>query len=308
MNLFNIFRLIGSLMLLIAIADLPYSYYILLRISISSIAGYCIYSSYSQNNKTFTILFTGCLILFNPLIPIQLNRDAWAIIDICGFLLFILSILFIGDSYKKIQLKLYNVWHVLTSTIIKTVNRLFWPAIILISISSGAYYYFKYSKPKETNAINNLSENINLKPSSVPDKIQSPEIYDSSSIAEGNFLKSPYAYHDKNRKLIGLGNLSSEDAGICFTYSDTGRILKIAYDKELSLRIVGFTILTLSGSRIYINFDIVNCQKALCNADLYSIPNLIQENAVIIFSAYACGAAGRVNNLQSFIRTYSDEF
>ncbi len=125
MKLFDVFRLIGSLMLLIAITDLPYSFYMLLRIYISAIAGYSIYSSYSQNNKIFTILFTGCLILFNPLIPTHLDRETWGIIDICTSLLFLLSIIFIGDSSKMIVSKIYNAWNVFTISTIKTEKNYF---------------------------------------------------------------------------------------------------------------------------------------------------------------------------------------
>jgi hypothetical protein len=301
--------MIGSLMLLFAIVELPYGYYIILRLSISSISAYCIYSAYTQNNKIFTLLFTGCLVLYNPLIPLHLHRETWSIFNVCGSLLLFLSFLFIGASHKTVRLIVSKKWHAFVSTIIKTVKKLLWPTIIVASICFGGFCYLKYTELKKEDIVSNASGKINS-PSSLVCKsdikvIKAPEIIDSSSLV-GNFLDSPFAYHDKNGKLIGIGNLSSENTGICFEYSDTGQILKIAYD-ELSLRIVGFSLLSLSGNRSFINFDIARCKNAFCNADLYAIPNLIKENAVIIYSAYACGAAGKVHELHSFVSTCSSD-
>lgn len=309
MNFFDLFRLIGSLMLLFAIVELPYGYYIILRISISSVSAYCIYNAYTQNNKIFTLLFTGCLILYNPFILVHFYRETWFIFNICGSLLLLLSFLFIGGSQKAVRLMMSRKWHTFVNTTIKTVKKLFLPTIVIFSIGFGGFCYFKYTGLKKENIVSNLSGKISSQSSLVCKQetkiIYAPEIIDSSSIVEGNFLNSPYAYHDKNRKLIGIGNLSSEDTGICFEYTDTGQILKISYD-ELSLEIIGFSLLSLSGNKSFINFDIASCRNVLCNADLNSIPNLIKENAVIIFSAYACGAAGRVNKLHSFVRTCTD--
>ncbi len=75
-------------MLLLAIADLPYGYYTFLRIIVTIVAGITAFIASEQENKTWMILFGAVAILFNPIIPIYLDKDTWLIIDVIVAILF----------------------------------------------------------------------------------------------------------------------------------------------------------------------------------------------------------------------------
>lgn len=70
-------------MLVLALLNLPYGYYTLLRIIVCGCCGYLAYKEYEIEQKaSFWVLVLGAIsLLFNPLIPIHLGRDVWAIID-----------------------------------------------------------------------------------------------------------------------------------------------------------------------------------------------------------------------------------
>ena len=75
----NIFSLI---LLLIAVPDMPYGYYTLLRIAICLSALFNFVILLSKNNPVFGIIFVLIAVLFNPIILIAFEKDTWVIIDI----------------------------------------------------------------------------------------------------------------------------------------------------------------------------------------------------------------------------------
>lgn len=88
---FKIVRLIAAGMLVLAIADLPYGYYTLLRIIICVLAGFTAYIASELEKKPWLWIFVAIAILFNPIIPIYLDKETWAIIDIIVAGLFMVS-------------------------------------------------------------------------------------------------------------------------------------------------------------------------------------------------------------------------
>lgn len=96
--------ILSSVLLLLAILDWPYGYYTLLRIIITAVSAY--YSYYLYENKlaeTLKFWFWGLIfiaILFNPILPIYLDRKTWGFIDI------LTTIFFISFIYNK---KLINI-------------------------------------------------------------------------------------------------------------------------------------------------------------------------------------------------------
>ena len=87
----NTIRYIVSAMLLLAIADLPYGYYTILRIIVTIVAGITAFIASEQDNEIWMILFGAIAILFNPIIPIYLDKEIWVVIDIIVAILFVLS-------------------------------------------------------------------------------------------------------------------------------------------------------------------------------------------------------------------------
>ena len=90
MNMKTIRYFVGAILLL-AIADLPYGYYTLLRIIVTIVAGITAFIASEQENQFWMILFGAIAILFNPIIPIYLDKDVWVVIDVIVAVLFGIS-------------------------------------------------------------------------------------------------------------------------------------------------------------------------------------------------------------------------
>ena len=89
----NISSGISIIMLLLAIPTFwPYGYYVLLRWVVSISAVFLIWVAYDLK-KTFWVVLMGMVaILFNPLIPIYLDKEIWIVIDLIIAVLFLVSI------------------------------------------------------------------------------------------------------------------------------------------------------------------------------------------------------------------------
>ncbi|MBN1973015.1 MAG: PQQ-binding-like beta-propeller repeat protein [Sedimentisphaerales bacterium] len=95
--------IITAIMLFAALASLPYQYYIALRIIVSIVSVYAIILTYYRRKWLMMPLFIAAIFLFNPLSPLSLSRNVWAIIDIICGMLFILSVFVLKEP---VQLKI----------------------------------------------------------------------------------------------------------------------------------------------------------------------------------------------------------
>lgn len=84
-----------GILLLIAIPNwLPYGFYIIIR-WIISVASVLLALNFKDNkNQKLSFTFWAVAILFNPIIPIYLNKDIWVLVDL------VVSILFFFISSK----------------------------------------------------------------------------------------------------------------------------------------------------------------------------------------------------------------
>ena len=81
--------------LFIGVFPLPIGYYTLLRLVVTAAATYIAYNTFQKDKQSGWIWVFGFVaILFNPLIPIYLDKELWMIID------FVVAILFIVYSRK----------------------------------------------------------------------------------------------------------------------------------------------------------------------------------------------------------------
>ncbi len=97
----NIASVISIVMLLVAIADLPYGYYTLLRLVITASAIFLVWTA-SELKKTFWLVLMGIVaILFNPIIPVHLTKEIWVVIDVIVAVLFLVSIFRIKNYAKQ---------------------------------------------------------------------------------------------------------------------------------------------------------------------------------------------------------------
>jgi len=90
-------RMIASGMLLIAVLDLPYGYYTLLRIVVFIVAGIIAFLAFKNDKELLLILFGAISILYNPIIPVYLNKNTWIIIDVL-VAVFVLSIFLLDTN------------------------------------------------------------------------------------------------------------------------------------------------------------------------------------------------------------------
>lgn len=72
----------SSILLVIALANLPYGYYTFLKIAVCGTALYGIVVAHKREPQMWLIALIGIAITYNPLIPIYLAREVWAPINI----------------------------------------------------------------------------------------------------------------------------------------------------------------------------------------------------------------------------------
>jgi len=89
----NIASTISVVLLLLAILAIwPYGYYVFLRWLVTASALFLIWVAYNLK-KTFWLFLMGIVaILFNPIIPVHLDKETWVIIDFIVAILFLISI------------------------------------------------------------------------------------------------------------------------------------------------------------------------------------------------------------------------
>lgn len=96
----NIGRAIAVALLIVAGCKfrLGYSYYIILRFVVCGVSVYCIWFALKSKHEVWVGFFIAIAILFNPIIPIHLQKTTWHYIDIITALVFLISALFLLKS------------------------------------------------------------------------------------------------------------------------------------------------------------------------------------------------------------------
>ncbi|MFW5879800.1 MAG: DUF6804 family protein [bacterium] len=89
--------IISAALLFLGIPELPYGYYTFLRIAITISAGIILFSEISEGTKSWSVVFIGIAILFNPIIPIHLSKEAWIPIDAIAGVIFLVK----GFNYHR---------------------------------------------------------------------------------------------------------------------------------------------------------------------------------------------------------------
>ena len=88
-----VFSTASIVMLLLAIPQIgPYIYYTLLRIVVCGTSAFIAYKAYEFNIKTWKHIAGFIAILFNPIVPICLNKETWVVIDLIAAVIMLLSI------------------------------------------------------------------------------------------------------------------------------------------------------------------------------------------------------------------------
>ena len=78
----RLLKLFTSVMLFLAIFQLPYGYYNLLRLVVTISSGISSFNAYEDEKVGVAIIFAIICLLFNPIFPIYLDKNMWIPIDI----------------------------------------------------------------------------------------------------------------------------------------------------------------------------------------------------------------------------------
>lgn len=96
-------------MLLLALFDLPEGYYTLLRIIVCGVAVYLVFIAKAIKKLRWVWIMGFIAILFNPFIPIYLDKEAWSIIDIIASVVFFIGIFTLSNDGVFIIKKPYKI-------------------------------------------------------------------------------------------------------------------------------------------------------------------------------------------------------
>jgi hypothetical protein len=102
--------LVAAVVVLIALFNLPYGYYTLARVVIFGFSVTIAYFSIASGspNYVWTSLFVLIAILFNPIIPIHLNREIWFWIDIFVAAIILAHLVFVRQKLTSAASPLTN--------------------------------------------------------------------------------------------------------------------------------------------------------------------------------------------------------
>ena len=100
---YRLFALVATVMLVIALADLPYGYYTALRIIVCGVAAYGVQVARRANTEGWMVALGLIAIVFNPIIPIYLDRGVWAIVDLIGAVVLLTSALTLPGKAVEAQ-------------------------------------------------------------------------------------------------------------------------------------------------------------------------------------------------------------
>ena len=92
MGVLLVAKLIAVGMLLGTLSHPPYGYYNLLRFVVCGVAGYAAFRASEIGKKGWGLTFVVVALLFNPVIPVHLGREAWVLVDLGIALLLLVSV------------------------------------------------------------------------------------------------------------------------------------------------------------------------------------------------------------------------
>lgn len=89
----NWFTIMAGIMLLLAIPAIwPYGYFQILRWVVMGVALYNAYIAYESKKNAWIFTMGVIAVLFNPIIPIFLEKQTWVILDLMASIIMFVSI------------------------------------------------------------------------------------------------------------------------------------------------------------------------------------------------------------------------
>ena len=78
----NTIKIILSILLLICLIDMPYSYYQFVRFTAFLVFGYLAYDAVKGSKNEIAIVYGALALLFQPFLKIALGRTMWNVVDL----------------------------------------------------------------------------------------------------------------------------------------------------------------------------------------------------------------------------------
>lgn len=82
---------------LLAVADLPYGYYMFLRWAVCAVSVYVVVLGLQTGRIWAAWLYGALAVLFNPIFRIHLSKDIWQPINVITSILLVLAVIVIGQ-------------------------------------------------------------------------------------------------------------------------------------------------------------------------------------------------------------------
>lgn len=83
MDILRVICLVSAAMLLLALAPWPYGYYQFLRVAIFAAGLYTAISLW-QDEQSLAVATMICALVFNPFLPVHLNREIWSVLNVAA--------------------------------------------------------------------------------------------------------------------------------------------------------------------------------------------------------------------------------
>jgi drug/metabolite transporter (DMT)-like permease len=99
-SLFTCARLISAGLLIWAFGRHRYIFYQLVKLIVVGVTVYGAFYAHTLKAKTWMVIFIVIAILFNPFVPVHLNRHTWEVFDLAGAGILLLSVFLLKSATK----------------------------------------------------------------------------------------------------------------------------------------------------------------------------------------------------------------
>lgn len=90
--------LFGAVACVVALADLPYEYYMVLRIAVCTLGLFSAWKLRAHYERWLAPLLVVVALLYNPFLPAHLTRELWSIINLATAFILALA----GDRLRRL--------------------------------------------------------------------------------------------------------------------------------------------------------------------------------------------------------------
>jgi hypothetical protein len=94
----SIARAVATVLLILALGRHPYGYYVFLRWAVCGTSTYTAWISGISGKAGWAWALGVVAVLFNPIVPVHLKRDTWAVLNVASAGLLMASIAYVREK------------------------------------------------------------------------------------------------------------------------------------------------------------------------------------------------------------------